>query len=136
MLNRDARLFWVSFLLTLILSGWLALFLWVDTASSRYENVAGVHALEIAPAGELRYQVGLLGRRYTMSLEPLSTFESWRQEHACLVTPRPLLLAEQGWSLLVHGREALDEWYKDYEYQQNVMKSQEGVPVEPDAPGR
>lgn len=41
MLNRDARLFWVSFLLTLILTGWLALFLWVDTTSSRYENAAG-----------------------------------------------------------------------------------------------
>ena len=53
MLNRDARLFWVSFLLTLILTGWLALFLWVDTTSSRYENAAGVRALEIAPAGEI-----------------------------------------------------------------------------------
>ncbi|RLL08129.1 hypothetical protein D4A47_12520 [Anaerotruncus massiliensis (ex Liu et al. 2021)] len=133
MLNRDARLFWVSFLLTLILTGWLALFLWVDTTSSRYENAAGVRALEIAPAGELRYSVALLGRQYTMSLEPFNAFEAWRQDHACLVTPRPLLLAQQGYGLLLRGWGSLDNWYKNYEYQQNVMKSQEGVPVEPDA---
>lgn len=134
MLNRDARLFWVSFLITLILSGWLALFLWVDTTSSRYENVAGIHALEIAPAGELRYSIGLLGRQYTMSFEAFSEFETWRQDRACLVTPRLLLLAEQGYSLLAQGWELFNDWYKNYQYQQNVMKSQEDVPVVPDAP--
>ena len=133
MLNRDARLFWVSFLLTLILTGWLALFLWVDTTSSRNAHAAGVPARENAPAGELRYSVALLGRQYTISLEPFNAFEAWRQDHACLVTPRPLLLAQQGYGLLLRGWGSLDNWYKNYEYQQNVMKSQEGVPVEPDA---
>lgn len=88
MLNRDARLFWVSFLLTLILTGWLALFLWVDTTSSRYENAAGVRALEIAPAGELRYSVALLGRQYTMSLEPFNAFEAWRAGPRLASSPR------------------------------------------------
>ena len=48
-------------------------------------------------------------------------------------SPRPLLLAQQGYGLLLRGWGSLDNWYKNYEYQQNVMKSQEGVPVEPDA---
>lgn len=119
--------------MTLILTGWLALFLWVDTTSSRYENAAGVRALEIAPAGELRYSVALLGRQYAISLEPFNAFEACGQDHACLVTPRPLLLAQQCYGLLLRGWDSLDNWYKNYEYQQNVMKSQKGVPVEPDA---
>ena len=133
MLKRDARLFWISFLLTLIFSGWLALFLWVDATSSRYENAAGVRALEVAPAGELRYSLSVLGRQYTVSLEPYNEFETWRKDHACLVTPRPVLLAEQAYSLLAYGWNRFDEWYNNYEYQQNVMKSQAGVPAEPDA---
>lgn len=94
----------------------------------------GVRALEIAPAGELRYSVALLGRQYAISLEPFNAFEAWRAGPRLPRHPRARCCSRSRVTTwLLRGWDSLDNWYNNYEYQQNVMKSQKGVPVEPDA---
>ena len=36
--QKDFRLFFVSFLLTLMAAGWVTLFFWVDSTNSQYEG--------------------------------------------------------------------------------------------------
>ena len=131
MLKRDLRLFFSSFCITLILTGWVTAFLVVDNSGSRYESSATAPALEMTRADEpLHFDLALLGQWYTVTLEPLNRLEAARKQYACLVTPRRLLNLEKLYSLGVYGKKKIYNWYKENEYVQNVAKSQEGIPVE------
>ncbi|MEM1485154.1 hypothetical protein V6615_09780 [Oscillospiraceae bacterium PP1C4] len=125
MIKQDLRLFFSSFFITLLLAGWIAAFLIVDSSSSRYENENVTPALALTRTDVLRYDMDLLGRKYTFHLDQLNQLEAWRKEYACLVTPRQILTAEKAYGMAVNAWNKYYPMYKEYEYQQNVAKSEQ-----------
>ena len=120
MLNKDQRLFFSSFLITLLLSGWVAVFLIVDASSSRFAHSGTTPAIALDQSEGFDYTIDLLGREYYFTLAPFNESELWRKEHASLVTPRKVLLAEQAYSLSVYAGRKLYDRYKEWQYQQNI----------------
>jgi hypothetical protein len=64
MTKNDLRLFFSAFFLSLLLSGWIAAFLLVDSSSSQYESGNTVPALSLSKPDALHYRVALLGQEY------------------------------------------------------------------------
>ncbi len=125
MIKQDLRLFFASFFITLLLAGWMAAFLIVDSSSSRYENTTIAPAFSLTRKDDLHVDLDLLGTRYTLYLDQLNQMEAWRKKHACLVTLRPVRAAEQAYGLAVYGWKKFSASYREYEYQQNVEKSKQ-----------
>lgn len=123
MIKNDVRLFFTAFFLSLLLSGWTAAFLLVDSTSSRYESGDPVPALSFSKPDALHYRVALLGKEYHLSLDSINRAEGWRKEHACLVTPRILLNGE------ILASQCKYQWAKYYnkylneQYLQNIKKT-------------
>lgn len=129
MSKNSFRLFCASFLLTLLFAGWFTAFLVVDGSETRRESAATVPALGLERTDPLALEVTLLGQRYGLTLAPLNELEALRKQYACLVTPRTLLYLEKLYGYAVYAQKAFYAKYKDEQYMQNVLKSQENVPV-------
>ena len=130
MSKKELRLFFASLFLTLLLCGWVAVFLAVDESSARFGGGSAAPALRLSREDPLRLDLALLGEDYEISLEPLNELEQARQEYACLLTPRVVLNAEQLYSLAVRGWRYFYNQYREREYLQNVSASQGGIPAE------
>lgn len=122
MQKKDLRLFFCSFFITLILTGWLAVFLVVDRTSSKFSNGKTAPALQLVRSDELHYDMALMGEWYTLTLEPIQELEAWREQYACLVTPRRILTAEKLYAWSACGLQKLYDWYREQAYLQNVAK--------------
>ncbi len=123
MIKHDLRLFFSAFFLSLLFSGWLAVFLLVDSTSSRYETGDSVPALSFSKPDALHYRVALLGQEYHLSLDPINQLESKRKEYACLVTPRKILNGE---ILVSQLKYRWIKYYNEYlqeQYLQNIRKA-------------
>ncbi|MBE6905434.1 hypothetical protein [Marasmitruncus massiliensis] len=123
MTKNDLRLFFSAFLLSLLLSGWIAAFLLVDSSSSQYESGDTVPALSLSQPDALHYRVALLGQEYHLSLDSVNQWESWRKEYACLVTPRTLLNGEIAVSLCKYYWIKYYDQYLNDQYLQNIKKT-------------
>lgn len=122
MIKQDARLFFSSLFISLLIAGWVTVFFVVDSIGSRYESNNAAPALRLIQTDTLLYTLDFMGHTFPVYLEPFNELDRWRKEYACLVTPRGLLTLEQLYSLSILGRESLSEWYREYQYQQNVLK--------------
>ena len=123
MTKHDLRLFFCAFFLSLLLSGWIAAFLLVDSSSSQYESGNTVPALSLSKPDALHYRVALLGQEYHFSLDSVNQWEHRRKEYACLVTPRALLNGEITVSLCKYYWIKYYNQYLDNQYQQNIKKT-------------
>lgn len=128
MIKQDLRLFFSSFFITLLCCGWLAAFIAVDTGSTQYQSLEIQPAFSVTRRSELKLDVSLLGHDFSLTLEPLNRAETVRKQYACLLTPRAILRTEQLYALCVYGGKKLYAAYREYEYQQNVLKSQQFTP--------
>lgn len=113
--QKDFRLFFASFLLTLMAAGWVALFFWVDSTNSQYENTTPTPALALSQTSQLAWTAQLLGQDYTLSLDPFNRLEQGRKAYASLTTPQSVRLLEQTYSLAVYG---WNKWYHSYREEQ------------------
>ncbi len=122
--QKDFRLFFVSFLLTLMAAGWVTLFFWVDSTNSQYENTAPSPALALSQTSQLVWNAQLLGQNYTLSLDPFNRLEQGRKTYASLTTPQSVRLLEQAYSLAVYSWNKFYISYRENQFRQNV-ESQE-----------
>lgn len=122
--QKDFRLFFVSFLLTLMAAGWVTLFFWVDSTNSQYENTAPSPALALSQTSQLVWTAQFLGQNYTLSLDPFNRLEQGRKTYASLTTPQSVRLLEQAYSLAVYSWNKFYISYRDKQFRQNV-ESQE-----------
>lgn len=122
--QKDFRLFFVSFLLTLMAAGWVTLFFWVDSTNSQYENTAPSPALALSQTSQLVWNAQFLGQNYTLSLDPFNRLEQGRKTYASLTTPQSVRLLEQAYSLAVYSWNKFYISYKEKQFRQNV-ESQE-----------
>ncbi len=122
--QKDFRLFFVSFLLTLMAAGWVTLFFWVDSTNSQYENTAPSPALALSQTSQLVWNAQFLGQNYTLSLDPFNRLEQGRKTYASLTTPQSVRLLEQAYSLAVYSRNKFYISYREKQFRQNV-ESQE-----------
>ncbi len=122
--QKDFRLFFVSFLLTLMAAGWVTLFFWVDSTNSQYENTAPSPALALSQTSQLVWNAQFLGQNYTLSLDPFNRLEQGRKTYASLTTPQSVRLLEQAYSLAVYSWNKFYISYRDKQFRQNV-ESQE-----------
>lgn len=122
--QKDFRLFFVSFLLTLMAAGWVTLFFWVDSTNSQYENTAPSPALALSQTSQLVWNAQFLGQNYTLSLDPFNRLEQGRKTYASLTTPQSVRLLEQAYSLAVYSRNKFYISYRENQFRQNV-ESQE-----------
>lgn len=122
--QKDFRLFFVSFLLTLMAAGWVTLFFWVDSTNSQYENTVPSPALALSQTSQLVWNAQLLGQNYTLSLDPFNRLEQGRKTYASLTTPQSVRLLEQAYSLAVYSRNKFYISYREKQFRQNV-ESQE-----------
>lgn len=83
--QKDFRLFFVSFLLTLMAAGWVTLFFWVDSTNSQYENTAPSPALALSQTSQLVWNAQFLGQNYTLSLDPFNRLEQGRKDRKSVV---------------------------------------------------
>jgi hypothetical protein len=122
--QKDFRLFFVSFLLTLMAAGWVTLFFWVDSTNSQYENTAPSPALALSQTSQLVWNAQFLGQNYTLSLDPFNRLEQGRKTYASLTTPQSVRLLEQAYSLAVYSWNKFYISYREKQFRQNV-ESQE-----------
>lgn len=122
--QKDFRLFFVSFLLTLMAAGWVTLFFWVDSTNSQYENTAPSPALALSQTSQLVWNAQFLGQNYTLSLDPFNRLEQGRKTYASLTTPQSVRLFEQAYSLAVYSWNKFYISYRENQFRQNV-ESQE-----------
>ncbi|MCI9234807.1 hypothetical protein [Anaerotruncus sp. 1XD42-93] len=122
--QKDFRLFFVSFLLTLMAAGWVTLFFWVDSTNSQYENTAPSPALALSQTSQLVWNAQFLGQNYTLSLDPFNRLEQGRKTYASLTTPQSVRLLEQAYSLAVYSWNKFYISYRENQFRQNV-ESQE-----------
>lgn len=122
--QKDFRLFFVSFLLTLMAAGWVTLFFWVDSTNSQYENTAPSPALALSQTSQLVWNAQFLGQNYTLSLDPFNRLEQGRKTYASLTTPQSIRLLEQAYSLAVYSWNKFYISYRENQFRQNV-ESQE-----------
>ena len=122
--QKDFRLFFVSFLLTLMAAGWVTLFFWVDSTKSLFENTAPSPALALSQTSQLIWTAQLLGQNYTLSLDPFNRLEQGRKTYASLTTPQSVRLLEQAYSLAVYSWNKFYASYREDQFRQNV-ESQE-----------
>lgn len=122
--QKDFRLFFVSFLLTLMAAGWVTLFFWVDSTNSQYENTAPSPALALSQTSQLIWTAQFLGQNYTLSLDPFNRLEQGRKTYASLTTPQSVRLLEQAYSLAVYSWNKFYISYREKQFRQNV-ESQE-----------
>ncbi|NCE75064.1 hypothetical protein D1157_08610 [Anaerotruncus sp. X29] len=122
--QKDFRLFFVSFLLTLMAAGWVTLFFWVDSTNSQYENTAPSPALALSQTSQLVWTAQFLGQNYTLSLDPFNRLEQGRKTYASLTTPQSVRLLEQAYSLAVYSWNKFYISYREKQFRQNV-ESQE-----------
>ena len=122
--QKDFRLFFVSFLLTLMAAGWVTLFFWVDSTNSQYENTVPSPALALSQTSQLVWNAQFLGQNYTLSLDPFNRLEQGRQTYASLTTPQSVRLLEQAYSLAVYSWNKFYISYREEQFRQNV-ESQE-----------
>ena len=122
--QKDFRLFFVSFLLTLMAAGWVTLFFWVDSTNSQYENTAPSPALPLSQTSQLVWTAQFLGQNYTLSLDPFNRLEQGRKTYASLTTPQSVRLLEQAYSLAVYSWNKFYASYREDQFRQNV-ESQE-----------
>lgn len=122
--QKDFRLFFVSFLLTLMAAGWVTLFFWVDSTNSQYENTAPSPALALSQTSQLVWTAQFLGQNYTLSLDPFNRLEQGRKTYASLTTPQSVRLLEQAYSLAVYSWNKFYASYREDQFRQNV-ESQE-----------
>ena len=122
--QKDFRLFFVSFLLTLMAEGWVTLFFWVDSTNSQYENTAPSPALALSQTSQLVWNAQFLGQNYTLSLDPFNRLEQGRKTYASLTTPQSVRLLEQAYSLAVYSWNKFYASYREDQFRQNV-ESQE-----------
>ena len=118
--QKDFRLFFVSFLLTLMAAGWVTLFFWVDSTNSQYENTAPSPALALSQSSQLVWTAQLLGQNYTLSLDPFNRLEQGRKTYASLTTPQSVRLLEQAYSLAVYSWNKFYTSYREEQFRQNV----------------
>ncbi len=122
--QKDFRLFFVSFLLTLMAAGWVTLFFWVDSTNSQYENTVPSPALALSQTSQLVWNAQFLGQNYTLSLDPFNRLEQGRKTYASLTTPQSVRLLEQAYSLAVYSWNKFYISYREKQFRQNV-ESQE-----------
>ncbi|MCI9160207.1 MAG: hypothetical protein HFG23_04150 [Anaerotruncus sp.] len=122
--QKDFRLFFVSFLLTLMAAGWVTLFFWVDSTNSQYENTVPSPALALSQTSQLVWNAQFLGQNYTLSLDPFNRLEQGRKTYASLTTPQSVRLLEQAYSLAVYSWNKFYISYREEQFRQNV-ESQE-----------
>lgn len=122
--SKDFRLFFVSFLLTLMAAGWVTLFFWVDSTNSQYENTVPSPALALSQTSQLVWTAQFLGQNYTLSLDPFNRLEQGRKTYASLTTPQSVRLLEQAYSLAVYSWNKFYASYREDQFRQNV-ESQE-----------
>ncbi len=122
--QKDFRLFFVSFLLTLMAAGWVTLFFWVDSTNSQYENTVPSPALALSQTSQLVWTAQFLGQNYTLSLDPFNRLEQGRKTYASLTTPQSVRLLEQAYSLAVYSWNKFYASYREDQFRQNV-ESQE-----------
>ncbi len=122
--QKDFRLFFVSFLLTLMAAGWVTLFFWVDSTNSQYENTVPSPALALSQTSQLVWTAQFLGQNYTLSLDPFNRLEQGRKTYASLTTPQSVRLLEQAYSLAVYSWNKFYASYREKQFRQNV-ESQE-----------
>ncbi len=122
--QKDFRLFFVSFLLTLMAAGWVTLFFWVDSTNSQYENTVPSPALALSQTSQLVWTAQFLGQNYTLSLDPFNRLEQGRKTYASLTTPQSVRLLEQAYSLAVYSWNKFYISYREKQFRQNV-ESQE-----------
>ena len=122
--QKDFRLFFVSFLLTLMAAGWVTLFFWVDSTNSQYENTAPSPALALSQTSQLGWNAQFLWQNYTLSLDPFNRLEQGRKTYASLTTPQSVRLLEQAYSLAVYSWNKFYISYRENQFRQNV-ESQE-----------
>ncbi len=122
--QKDFRLFFVSFLLTLMAAGWVTLFFWVDSTNSQYENTVPSPALALSQTSQLVWNAQFLGQNYTLSLDPFNRLEQGRKTYASLTTPQSVRLLEQAYSLAVYSWNKFYASYREKQFRQNV-ESQE-----------
>ena len=133
MKRQDTALFFAAFFLTLLFSAWFILFLLVGQENAKYETDSGsMQTLSVVQSGSQHYQVTVLGQEYTLSTEWFRQLSDWRKQYACLVTPHIVRVAEQVYSMAVYQGDVIYKQYREEQYIQNVAKSQEGTPVEPE----
>ncbi len=118
--QKDFRLFFVSFLLTLMAAGWVTLFFWVDSTNSQYENTAPSPALALSQTSQLVWNAQFLGQNYTLSLDPFNRLEQGRKTYASLTTPQSVRLLEQAYSLAVYSWNKFYASYREKQFRQNV----------------
>lgn len=118
--QKDFRLFFVSFLLTLMAAGWVTLFFWVDSTNSQYENTAPSPALALSQTSQLVWTAQFLGQNYTLSLDPFNRLEQGRKTYASLTTPQSVRLLEQAYSLAVYSWNKFYASYREKQFRQNV----------------
>ena len=118
--QKDFRLFFVSFLLTLMAAGWVTLFFWVDSTNSQYENTAPSPALALSQTSQLVWNAQFLGQNYTLSLDPFNRLEQGRKTYASLTTPQSVRLLEQAYSLAVYSWNKFYISYREKQFRQNV----------------
>ena len=122
--QKDFRLFFVSFLLTLMAAGWVTLFFWVDSTNSQYENTVPSPALALSQTSQLVWTAQFLGQNYPLSLDPFNRLEQGRKTYASLTTPQSVRLLEQAYSLAVYSWNKFYASYREKQFRQNV-ESQE-----------
>ena len=122
--QKDFRLFFVSFLLTLMAAGWVTLFFWVDSTNSQYENTVPSPALALSQTSQLVWNAQFLGQNYTLSLDPFNRLEQGRKTYASLTTPQSVRLLEQAYSRAVYSWNKFYISYREEQFRQNV-ESQE-----------
>ena len=122
--QKDFRLFFVSFLLTLMAAGWVTLFFWVASTNSQYENTVPSPALALSQTSQLVWNAQFLGQNYTLSLDPFNRLEQGRKTYASLTTPQSVRLLEQAYSLAVYSWNKFYASYREDQFRQNV-ESQE-----------
>ena len=122
--QKDFRLFFVSFLLTLMAAGWVTLFFCVDSTHSHYENTVPSPALALSQTSQLVWNAQFLGQNYTLSLDPFNRLEQGRKTYASLTTPQSVRLLEQAYSLAVYSWSKFYISYRENQFRQNV-ESQE-----------
>ena len=110
MRNRNQRLFWGALLLTLLLFAWLAAFLTVDFASSRFQSAAAP-ALAVQQHQDGQWELSLLGERYQFPQHPYAQLNALRQKYAVLLTPSPLLALEQWGAWAKWGAQEIYKMY-------------------------
>ena len=118
--QKDFRLFFVSFLLTLMAAGWVTLFFWVDSTNSQYENTVPSPALALSQTSQLVWTAQFLGQNYTLSLDPFNRLEQGRKTYASLTTPQSVRLLEQAYSLAVYSWNKFYASYREKQFRQNV----------------